>query len=171
MNRPRKSPLPRPSVCGPAKSSSSAARTCCSRTWLAVVGDGFIVGSISGNTIDIAHGPGRLAAEPGLHLHADFGVGAFDADQAGEKERIHAVEFDERECEGHLFQKLLGREIANRPGMNAAFGGHLEPLGWLAAIHTVDARSGVLVLARRTVAAQQFAFGQAMEERGVLLIA
>src|SRR6185436_5462977 len=100
--RPRKNPLATPSFCGPAKSSSSAARICFCRSasiWTLVSlilrtlspGTVQITSRFGSDKIDITHRPCRLAAKLCFDLHADSDVGTFDADQSRKKQRVHSV--------------------------------------------------------------------------------
>src|SRR5207302_4802135 len=121
--------------------------------------------------IYITHRPCRLTAEPGLHFHADFDVPALHADQTREKQSVHALEFDQHEHERDVFEELLRGEVTDRPRVNTPFGRQLEPLRRTTAIHAMDAWRGEFVAALRAMAAEQFALGQAEEERRVLFVA
>src|SRR5262245_41288357 len=55
--------------------------------------------------------------------------------------------------------------------MDAALGGHLEPVGFAATIHAMGAWRGIAIVACGAMAAEQLAFLQAVEKRRVLFVA
>ena len=62
----------------------------------------------------------RIAQEVRLHLHPDpvqCGFHWIDAHQAGQQQRIDALDLDQRQHEGRFGQELLRAEVTDREGV------------------------------------------------------